>query len=79
MLTSCPVPLPQLLLCTLSANFVLSAQSQEKPTEGEVLAMGPGKAHPETGVPIPLPCDVGDKVFKVVVCRLRGKRAEPHL
>lgn len=37
-------------------------KAQEKPTEGEVVAMGPGKTHPETGIPIPLPCEIGDKV-----------------
>lgn len=24
--------------------------------------MGPGKTHPETGVPVDMPCAVGDKV-----------------
>lgn len=43
-------------------------QSQEKPTEGVVVSMGPGKTHPETGVPVDLPCAVGDKV------RLVGRR-----
>ncbi len=37
-------------------------QSKEKPTEGVVIAMGPGKTHPETGVAVDLPCAVGDKV-----------------
>ena len=27
--------------------------------------MGPGKTHPETGVPVDLPCSVGDKVREV--------------
>lgn len=52
----------------LSPPFVLFfcvPQSQEKPTEGVVVSMGPGKTHPETGVPVDLPCAVGDKVREV--------------
>lgn len=40
----------------------VTPQSQEKPTEGVVVSMGPGKTHPETGVSVDLPCAVGDKV-----------------
>ena len=43
-------------------NVCRAAQSQEKPTEGVVVAIGPGRTHPETGVLIPLPCTIGDKV-----------------
>eukprot|EP00752_Nemacystus_decipiens_P002485 g2337.t1 len=44
-------------------GIILPERSQEKPTEGVVVSMGPGKTHPETGVPVDLPCAVGDKVL----------------
>lgn len=49
---------------TTHASFLCPTdiQSQTKPTEGVVVSMGPGKTHPETGVPVDLPCAVGDKV-----------------
>ncbi len=34
-------------------------QAKEKPTEGEVIAAGPGRQHPETGVLMPMPVKAG--------------------
>lgn len=48
---------------TTLGGVILPDKIQEKPTEGEVVGMGPGRAHPESGVPIPLPCSIGDKVL----------------
>lgn len=56
------VPYDTLSLPFDDANVCRAAQSQEKPTEGVVVSIGPGKTHPETGVLIPLPCAIGDKV-----------------
>ncbi|CAM9665917.1 unnamed protein product [Scytosiphon promiscuus] len=44
-------------------GIILPEKAQVKPTEGVVVAMGPGKTHPETGVKVDLPCAVGDKVL----------------
>ena len=38
-------------------------KGQERPTEGEVVAMGRGRKHQESGKEIPMPCAVGDKVL----------------
>ncbi|CAM9308173.1 unnamed protein product, partial [Choristocarpus tenellus] len=46
-----------------STSLCFSSQAQERPTEGVVVAMGPGRKHEETGAPIPLPCSIGDKVL----------------
>lgn len=51
---------------TLSATdggILLPDQSQERPTEGEVVAAGPGKLHPHTGVRITNPVVKGDSVL----------------
>lgn len=34
-------------------------QAKEKPTEGEVVAAGPGRQHPETAVLMPMPVKPG--------------------
>ncbi|CAM9924197.1 unnamed protein product [Ectocarpus sp. 12 AP-2014] len=44
-------------------GIILPEKAQVKPTEGVVISMGPGKTHPETGVPVDMPCAVGDKVL----------------
>ena len=38
-------------------------QAKERPTEGVVLALGPGKIHPDTGVRITNPIQEGDSVL----------------
>ncbi|CAM9757592.1 unnamed protein product [Discosporangium mesarthrocarpum] len=48
---------------TTSSGIILPESSIGKPTEGEVIAMGPGRTHMETGVTIPFPCSIGDKVL----------------
>lgn len=44
-------------------GILLPDQSQERPTEGEVIAAGPGKLHPHTGVRITNPVTTGDSVL----------------
>ena len=38
-------------------------KAKEKPTEGLIVDVGPGRAHPETGVIIPPPVSAGDTVL----------------
>jgi chaperonin GroES len=35
-------------------------QAKEKPTEGAVIAAGPGRLHPETAVLMPMPVKAGE-------------------
>lgn len=44
-------------------GILLPDQSQERATEGEVVAAGPGKLHPHTGVRITNPVTAGDSVL----------------
>lgn len=44
-------------------GVILPASAKERPTEGTVVAAGLGKAHPETGVEIPVSVAPGEKVF----------------
>ena len=44
-------------------GILLPDQSIERPTEGEVVAAGPGKLHPHTGVRITNPVTAGDSVL----------------
>lgn len=44
-------------------GIVLPDQAKEKPTEGTVVATGPGKLHLDTNVRIPMPISVGDGVL----------------
>ena len=44
-------------------GILLPDQSKERPTEGEVVAAGPGKLHPHTGVRITNPVTSGDSVL----------------
>ncbi len=44
-------------------GIVLPDQSKEKPTEGIVVAVGPGKMHPDTEVHLPMPVAVGQRVL----------------
>eukprot|EP00970_Alexandrium_tamarense_P007143 scaffold1250_cov190-Alexandrium_tamarense.AAC.5 len=44
-------------------GILLPDQSKERPTEGEVVAAGPGKLHPHTGVRITCPITAGDSVL----------------
>ena len=44
-------------------GILLPDQSKERPTEGEVVAAGPGKLHPHTGVRITNPVTAGDSVL----------------
>merc|ERR1719174_86808 len=41
----------------------LPDQAKEKPSAGVVVAAGPGKAHPDTGVVVPIPVAEGDRVL----------------
>jgi len=45
-----------------SGGILLPDQSQERPTEGEVISAGPGKLHPHTGVRISNPVSEGMSV-----------------
>ncbi|KAL7509640.1 hypothetical protein ACHAXN_006598 [Cyclotella atomus] len=44
-------------------GILLPDQSKERPTEGEVVAAGPGKLHPHTGVRITCPVTPGQSVL----------------
>ncbi|MBN2240020.1 MAG: co-chaperone GroES, partial [Dehalococcoidales bacterium] len=44
-------------------GIVLPDTAKEKPQEGEVLAVGPGKISEYTGAPIPMSIKVGDVVL----------------
>ena len=45
------------------SGIVLPDTAKEKPTEGKVLAVGPGDRHPDTGERIPVELKVGDRVL----------------
>jgi len=47
-------------LAATAGGILLPDQAKEKPTEGTVLAAGPGKFHPQTGVRITCPVKEGD-------------------
>ena len=44
-------------------GILLPDSSKERPTEGEVVAHGPGKLHPHTGVRITCPVTIGQSVL----------------
>lgn len=50
-------------IAATEGGIFLPDQSQERPTEGEVVAAGPGKLHPHTGVRITTPVKKGDSVL----------------
>jgi len=50
-------------LSATSGGILLPDQSKERPTEGEVMAAGPGKLHPHTGVRIHNPIKKGYSVL----------------
>ena len=47
---------------TTASGLVIPDTAKEKPQEGEVLAVGPGRRSEQTGEVIPLDVKVGDKV-----------------
>jgi len=47
---------------TTASGLVIPDTAKEKPQEGEVLAVGPGRRSEDTGEIIPLDVAVGDKV-----------------
>jgi chaperonin GroES len=47
---------------TTASGLVIPDTAQEKPQQGEVLAVGPGRRADQTGEIIPLDVVVGDKV-----------------
>ncbi|CAN0251264.1 unnamed protein product, partial [Phaeothamnion confervicola] len=46
-----------------SGGVVLPDQTKERPTEGRVVAAGPGRYHPHTGELIPMCVAPGDRVM----------------
>ena len=50
-------------LLATQGGILLPDQAKERPTEGQVLAAGPGKLHPHTGVRITNPVKEGDSVL----------------
>ena len=44
------------------SGILLTGNAKIKKTEGEVVAKGPGKTHPETGEPFTIPVEAGDNV-----------------
>lgn len=50
-------------LAATEGGILLPDQSKERATEGEVVAAGPGKLHPHTGVRITNPVTSGDSVL----------------
>ena len=47
---------------TTASGLVIPDTAKEKPQQGEVIAVGPGKRSEQTGDVIPLDVKVGDKV-----------------
>ena len=47
---------------TTASGLVIPDTAKEKPQQGEVLAVGPGRTSEQTGNVIPLNISVGDKV-----------------
>ena len=47
---------------TTASGLVIHDTAKEKPQQGEVLAVGPGRRSEQTGEVIPLDVKVGDKV-----------------
>ncbi len=45
-----------------AGGVVLLEESVERPREGTVISMGPGSKHPETGLDMPMPCNIGETV-----------------
>ncbi|KAJ8609341.1 hypothetical protein CTAYLR_009294 [Chrysophaeum taylorii] len=63
-------PLGNYLLIRVAASLdattggvLLPDKAKEKPTEGIVVACGPGRTHPDTGVLMPVPVAEGDRVL----------------
>jgi chaperonin GroES len=50
-------------LSTTTGGIVIPDQSKQRPTEGTVVACGPGKIHPHTGKRISNPISVGMNVI----------------
>jgi len=50
-------------LTSTGGGILLPDQARERQTEGEVLAAGPGRLHPHTGVRITNPVEIGDSVI----------------
>jgi chaperonin GroES len=50
-------------ISTTMGGIVLPDQSKQRPTEGIVIASGPGKIHPITGIRITNPITVGMSVL----------------
>ena len=46
-----------------TGGVLLPEQSKEKPTEGVVVAAGPGRTHPDTGVLMEMPIETGANVM----------------
>eukprot|EP00978_Attheya_sp_CCMP212_P000067 scaffold145_cov54-Attheya_sp.AAC.5 len=51
------------MLSSTEGGILLPDQAQERPTEGEVMAAGPGKIHPDTGILIDNPVIKGMNVL----------------
>ena len=65
---------------TTASGLVIPDSAKEKPQEGEVLAVGPGRVD-DNGNRVPLDVAVGDKVIYSQVRRHRGqvlRRGVPH-
>ena len=60
-------------LVATSGGILLPDQAKERPTEGTVVAVGPGKRHPHTGVLIRNPVHVGQSVL---YGQFEGKQVE---
>ena len=68
---------------TTASGLVIPDTAKEKPQQGEVLAVGPGKRAESTGELIALDVKVGDTVLYSQVRRHRGhhrrrRPADPH-
>ena len=48
---------------TSAGGIVLPGSAAEKPSQGEVLAVGPGSRNMNTGFPMPMDVKVGDRVI----------------
>ncbi len=45
-----------------AGGVMLLEESVERPRDGTVISMGPGSKHPETGLDMPMPCNIGETV-----------------
>ena len=56
-----------------SGGLFMPDKAKEKPTEGLIVDVGPGRAHPETGVIIPPPVSAGEDAGQLLLVSAAGR------